>query len=309
MAISTPPPAPQRGDRSTFSTRMDAFLIWLVGLPAQLNTFLSSITTLAAGGANTFSYTFDSATEDTDPGAGKLRLGSTTQNGSVVIRLDNMAASGGDVTAFLAALQAGTSNIKGSVRLQRVNDASVWMLFDITSIATVPTYSNLTVVPRASSSASPFAANDTLVVFFDQKGDRGDGGNTPTQDEMRAAIGTLGIENGGTGATTAATARSNLGAKAAGVEPISSGGTGATTAAAALANLGGMPRAGGAFGGRVLFPSGSQGAPSIAFDSDGAYDTGFYHISDGVVGVVCNNVLVGRFTPAGLEVLKITQTQ
>lgn len=309
MAISSPPPAPQRGDRATFSARMDAFLIWLVGLPAQLNTFLSSLTTLAAGGANTFSYTFDSATADADPGSGKLRLGSSTQNGSVVIRLDNTAASGGDITAFLAALQGGTSNIKGSIRLQRVNDTSVWMLFDITNVATVPTYSNLTVVPRASSSASPFAANDTLVVFFDKKGDRGDGGNTPTQQQMRDAVGTLPIENGGTGATTAGTARANLGVKAAGTEPISTGGTGATTAAAALANLGGMPKSGGAFAGPVRFASGSQGAPSIGFEGDGAHDTGFFHMGDGAIGVACNGVLVGIFTTNGLEVRKIVQTQ
>lgn len=60
--------------------------------------------------------------------------------------------------------------------------------------------------------------------------------------------GTLAIAKGGTGATTAAAARTALGAAAAshthavaditGTLPISKGGTGATTASAALTNLG-----------------------------------------------------------------------
>lgn len=211
MALTSPPPAPQRGDRTTFSPRMDAFLRWLVALVPQLNSFLSSITTLAVGGANTFSYVFDTATDDSDPGNGKIRLGSSTQSGAVVIRIDNQAASGGDVTAFLAALQAGTSNVKGSIRLQRVNDPSAWLLFDVTNVATASGYLNLTVTPRTGSGAAPFAKDDTLAVFFDPKGDRGDGGNTPTAAEIRTAIGTLDIAHGGTGATTAEVARANLG--------------------------------------------------------------------------------------------------
>lgn len=210
MAISSPPPAPQRGDRATFSQRVDAFLLWLVGLPAQLNSFLSSLTTLAAGGANSFSYTFDSVTTDADPGTGKLRLGSATQNGAVVMRIDTTAGNGGDITAFLASFAAGTSNVKGSVRLQKVNDVTAYLLFDVTAVATPTGYRNLTLVPRTSSAASPFANNDTLMVFFDKNGDKGDGGNTPTAQQMRDAIGTLPIENGGTGATTMLAARQAL---------------------------------------------------------------------------------------------------
>lgn len=226
MAFPSPPPAPQRGDRTTFSGRVDAFLLWLVALVPQMNTFLASLTTLAAGGANAFAYTFDALTANSDPGSGKVRFDSATQNAANTIRLDNLAANGGDVTAFLAALQAGTSNVKASLRLQKVSDPTVYLLFDITAVVVATGYINLTVTPRTSSAVSPFAANDTLILFFDPKGDKGDGGGTPTAQQIRDAVGTLGFENGGTAATTAS---------------------------AALANLGGLPKTGGDVSGNITF--------------------------------------------------------
>jgi len=215
MAFSSPPPAPQRGDRTTFSNRVDAFLMWLTALIPQMNTFLSGITTLAAGGANSFAYTFDTGTGDADPGTGKLRLNSAVQNTATTMRIDTVAGNGGDVSAFLQALQTGTSNVKASVRLQRVGDVTTYLLFDITAVTAASGYFNLTLTPRASTSASPFAANDTLMAFFDPKGDRGDGGNTPSQAEIIDAVGTLPVSSGGTGSTTAAGARTNLGVPAA----------------------------------------------------------------------------------------------
>lgn len=214
MALPSPPAAPQRGDRATFSQRVDAFLLWLVAVIPMLNVFFSSLTTMAAGGANAFAYTFDTATGDADPGDGKLRLNNATQNAATMMRIDATAGNGGSVVAFLTALQTGTSNVKASVRLQRVGDITTYLLFDITAVAAASGYLNLTLTPRASTSAAPFAANDTLAVFFDPKGDRGDGGNTPTQAEIITAVGTLPISSGGTSATTAGAARTALGVSA-----------------------------------------------------------------------------------------------
>ena len=211
MAISSPPPAPQRGDRATFSSRVDAFLTWLVALIPQLNSFLATITALASGGANSFAFTFDAATGDSNPGPGKIRFGSSTQNSANVLRVAVNPANGGDLVNFMTSLQSGTSNVKASVRIQKVVDVGVYLLYDVTSVAFAAGYFNLALVPRASSTTSPFSANDTVMVFFDPKGDRGDGGNTPTAQDMRNAIGTLPIENGGTNATTAAEARQSLG--------------------------------------------------------------------------------------------------
>jgi hypothetical protein len=69
-----------------------------------------------------------------------------------------------------------------------------------------------------------------------------------------------------------------------------------------------LPLAGGTLTGPLKLPDGSQGAPSLSWSGSGDTDTGFFHIGDGLIGIVCNGVLVGRFTSSGLEVIKVTQT-
>lgn len=172
----TTPPVPQRGDRATFSSRVDAFLTWIASIIPWLQGFVAdtkaSLSTLAAGGANSFSYVFDSATADTDPGPGKLRIGSATQNTATVIRIDDLTADNVSIASFLAGLISGNSSIKGALRIQKVNDPSAWILYDITASAGTG-YKNLTVIPRASTGATPFSNGDQLSLFFDRNGDSG----------------------------------------------------------------------------------------------------------------------------------------
>lgn len=55
------------------------------------------------------------------------------------------------------------------------------------------------------------------------------------------------------------------------------------------------------FTGTATFSEGSSNSPSISFANDGAPDTGFYHISDGVFGVTCNTQPIAKFQPLGME--------
>lgn len=258
MPTFTPPPAaPQRGDRATFSSRVDAFLTWLVGLIPQLNTFVANLNARDVGGANTFVYSFDGQVADADPGPGRLRLGSLTQNISNVLRLDLLTEGGTDISAFLATLGAVTSNTKGSIRLQKVNDPNAWLLLDVTAVTVVAGYRNLSVSVKGSSSANPFLQNDAIALFIDRNGDKGDSGGTPTQQQIRDAVGIMGIANGGTGSDTAAGARANLGVMASSaIIPVAQGGTGATTAAGAITALGAMSTLGGTFTGAPILANG-----------------------------------------------------
>lgn len=99
-------------------------------------------------------------------------------------------------------------------------------------------------------------ANRTIQVVFEGNGSastvaRSDHGHSLTDANV---TGTLPVNQGGTGATTAAAARTNLGAaptvhghaltdaNITGTLPVNQGGTGATSASAGLSNLGGLPR-------------------------------------------------------------------
>ncbi|MEN7431386.1 phage tail protein [Chromobacterium sp. TRC.1.1.SA] len=51
---------------------------------------------------------------------------------------------------------------------------------------------------------------------------------------------------------------------------------------------------------RVTVPEGTVKAPGITFALDGSGDTGFWHISDGFIGIACNGVEAARFGPDGM---------
>lgn len=174
----TTPPVPQRGDRATFSGRVDAFLTWVAAiipwLQGYIADFMATLTTLAAGGANSFSYRFDTATSVADPGPGFLRLNASPQNTASRLIIDPLDRSGIDISSVLNSITTSTSSIKGSVRLQKVNEPASWMLFDITGFTSASGFYNLTLAFRASSSDSPFSANDGIVMFTERNGDRGE---------------------------------------------------------------------------------------------------------------------------------------
>lgn len=257
MPSFTPPPAaPQRGDRATFSSRVDAFLTWLVQLIPQLAAFQSDLGVLSAGGANSFGYALKSGTADIDPGSGRISFGGPQQTNSTILRMNTFSTAGANVYPVMLALLAVTNNIKGSIRFQVLNDVSRWIIFDISSgvIGPLGGYLNFTgQVRTSSSSGNIFTESDQLICFFSFRGDKGDGGGTPTQQQIRDAVGTMPIANGGTGATTAEAARMNLGVRSStDVIPIANGGTGTNNAASALVTLGALPVVGGRMSGPLV---------------------------------------------------------
>lgn len=140
------------------------------------NNIKSYVATALNGGAITIRYTFDSTITDADPGAGKLRLSSATQNTSTVIRTDVLDSTSVDWTAILDTLDSSTSTVKGEIRLAKINDATKWLLFQLTARATPSGYRNFTVTCTGSSSANPFVNGDQLLMTYTRVGDKGNTG-------------------------------------------------------------------------------------------------------------------------------------
>lgn len=127
--------------------------------------------------ATAIQYTFDTTTTDSDPGAGKLRLSSATQNASTVIRVDLADINGSDMTGLIDTFDASTNTTKGQIRLSKLGDPTKFIVFGLTARAAPSGYRNLTGTVVASSASNPFTNADTLVLSFVRAGDAGVSGN------------------------------------------------------------------------------------------------------------------------------------
>lgn len=174
MAITPLPTAPNSGqDAQTFNANADGMFAALPAFVSDVNTTQAAMSMIAAGTAFAIPYTFDTTITDADPGAGKLRLSSATQNAATVIRADLFGADLQDYTAVLGDFTSSTNTVKGQIRLVKLSDATKWLTFNLTATATPTGYRNLTVTPVAGSSATPFVNNDSVVMLFTRSGDLG----------------------------------------------------------------------------------------------------------------------------------------
>jgi len=166
----------QSQDQLDFDNKMSGLMRDLPIWGAQVNESTAALNAFAAGGAYALTFGFDTATADSDPGAGRLRLSSVTQNTAMVMRLDVMSG-GVDVSAILDTFDASTGQTKGSIRLTKAADPSKFLLFNVTARAALSGYRNLSVVCVGGSSANPFANSDTLLLHFQRAGDQGASGS------------------------------------------------------------------------------------------------------------------------------------
>jgi hypothetical protein len=134
-------------------------------------------------------YEFSTTTTDSDPGPGLLRLSSATQNAATTIRVDLLDVFANDWTAFLDSLDASTSAVKGLLELRHLTDASKWILFEVTAVASPSGYRNIAVTPIDSSDTNPFANTDPVVLHFSRSGDEGTG-SSGDADPIESQFGT-----------------------------------------------------------------------------------------------------------------------
>jgi hypothetical protein len=210
MALSTPPVAPQRGDRTTFASRVDAFITWLIGFVSELNIFSANMNSIAAGGAYAIPYTFSTSISPVGYAAGGYLAfdNGTNAQTTATIWVDTKSAAGALITAALNATVAGNNSaVKGQIRLVAVSDPSRWALFNVTAYSTYSTgyYGTFTVTPVDRSAAAPFSNNEQVQLHFQRTGDKGDAGSLTSvlwvRDEKASGAG------GGTAAASSYTTR------------------------------------------------------------------------------------------------------
>jgi hypothetical protein len=122
-------------------------------------------------------YTFSTTTTDSDPGNGFMRFDQATQSTTTVVRADLLDSFSTDRTDAIDALDASTNAVRGLMQIVHRDDASKWILFGVTSVASPSGYRNISVSYIDSSAASPFANNDPVVLHFSRAGDGASSGS------------------------------------------------------------------------------------------------------------------------------------
>lgn len=182
MALTAPPTAPDTNDPTTFDARADAHIAWQATNVTEMNAFQAALTSIAAGTAFSIPYTFSTTTTDSDPGAGFLRLDNATQNTATTIRADLVGADTSTWTGVLDTFDDSTSTVKGQILLVKLADATKWLAFNVTALASPTGYKNITVANVASSTASPFVNGDSIALQFTRTGDIGPAGSAGLDD-------------------------------------------------------------------------------------------------------------------------------
>lgn len=168
-------PDPVTDTPAVFSQKAAAYVLAQKAMVPQINTVLANLNSIAAGGAYAIPYQFSAVTANADPGAGWLRLSPTVnQNQSTTIYLDPIGADGKDYTSIIDTFDASTSTVKGTVRLVKVGDLSKFLTFDVTARGTPTGYRSLSITNTGSSAASPFVTGDSIILYFQRTGDKGD---------------------------------------------------------------------------------------------------------------------------------------
>jgi hypothetical protein len=148
------------------------------------------------GGAVNISYVFDTATTNSDPGAGKLRLNLLAQNTATAIFVDLLDESGTDWTAVLDTLDDSSSSPRGTVRVFKRADPTKWIVFHLSAVVSHTGYRELTVTVVGSSTASPFVASDEIALSFDRTGNVGSTGPAGPVGPSGAAGGVSNVATG-----------------------------------------------------------------------------------------------------------------
>lgn len=138
-------------------------------------SFVSSGDDGVHGGASA-TYSWLTATTDSDPGVGSIKANHATFASITQLFIDDSMYPSGDVQEWIATWDDSTSTIKGYLKITNILDQTDWMIFAVTGTTEATGYWKIAVTPVDNNGS--FAASDRLVVSFSRTGDKGDTGAT-----------------------------------------------------------------------------------------------------------------------------------
>ncbi|RWE78800.1 hypothetical protein [Mesorhizobium sp.] len=129
----------------------------------------------SAPGASGYRFRYSTATTAADPGSGKLRFNNATLSAATALYLSETTNQSQGIAAYVAAWFGSGSTIKGTLRLIKELDPSVFAIFNITgSLTDNGTWDTVTVAHLASAGA--LVDNDLVRIEFVRTGDVGNTG-------------------------------------------------------------------------------------------------------------------------------------
>ena len=105
-----------------------------------------------------------------------MRLDNVTQNAATTLVLDLIDSRGLDFTSVLASALGTTNPVRGHIRIHRTTDTTKFLTLAVSGEASPVGFKQYTVAVIGSSSATPFADLDPVVVNFARAGDLGSQG-------------------------------------------------------------------------------------------------------------------------------------
>ncbi|MEE9356564.1 MAG: hypothetical protein V3U75_13320, partial [Methylococcaceae bacterium] len=155
----------------------------VAGISTDVTTVAGISTEVTEAAANLVAatkWTYDDTTAMADPTTGLLRLNNATEASVTAIAIDDLTAQTGnpDLSAYIITWDDSDSTLKGSLKLTKSDDATIFAIYDITGLTDNSGWTELAVT--YVTGAGSFTDADTMFVSFDRTGDKGTTGSVGT---------------------------------------------------------------------------------------------------------------------------------